>query len=222
MNAVPMAGTLDPRVRDDREYARKVERAQRMLLEQWGDRIAQAQKEERIRTSRLRREIEEADLSGLTGATYGAPSELTLPSGHVLRLKVEPDEYVSIMDEQGEGVWCGRLEWSDRRHDNRPDGFDGGAEVIYRDRGDRLWWQPPDDCKRDPEIRKAVRRQILDLLEYGYVVVILELLGPEPDAMGRRPVLDWYVLGAVVWSYDDAYIAEIVSHLRADMVHSMS
>lgn len=39
--AVPMAGTLDPRVRDDREYARKVERAQRMLLEQWSRRIAE-------------------------------------------------------------------------------------------------------------------------------------------------------------------------------------
>lgn len=45
MEARPMAGTLDVRVRDDREYARKVERAQRMLLEQWGGRIAQAQKD---------------------------------------------------------------------------------------------------------------------------------------------------------------------------------
>lgn len=45
MEARPMAGTLDVRVRDDREYARKVERAQFILLTMWGDRIAQAQKE---------------------------------------------------------------------------------------------------------------------------------------------------------------------------------
>lgn len=30
--AIPMAGTVDPRVRDDREYARKIERAHRV---QW-------------------------------------------------------------------------------------------------------------------------------------------------------------------------------------------
>lgn len=57
-----------------------------------------------------------------------------LPNGETLTLHVEPDQDTSILDEQGEGVWCGRLEWavSNRYTDGyaRPEWADGGAELL--------------------------------------------------------------------------------------------
>ncbi len=104
--------------------------------------------------------------------------------GYSLELHVEPDEGMSIMDEQGPGVWCGRLEYAreDRYsgHYVRPDWADGGAELLRATRGhDAIWWRPLDDCLRDREVRDAVRRTVLDLLECGYSVVWVELTTPD-------------------------------------------
>lgn len=95
-------------------------------------------------------------------------------------ISIEADTEHSIMDEQGEGVWCGRLEWGDRRtndwgHKSRPEGFDGNASRLHFGRdNDDVWWQPPDDVKRGTEGFDTLRRTIIDCLEYGYVGVIVE------------------------------------------------
>lgn len=104
--------------------------------------------------------------------------------GYTLTLHTEPDEHMSIMDEQGEGVWCGRLEYAteDRYsgHYIRPDWADGGAELLRATRGyDAIWWRPLDDCLSDRTVRDAVRRTILDLLESGYVGCWVELTTPD-------------------------------------------
>lgn len=95
-----------------------------------------------------------------------------MDDGRVIELRVTPDDDMSIMDEQGEGVWCGQLEWVHQTNDYgwpiRPEWADGGAEIIYRDRGDVLWWRPLDDCLKDRGIRDAVRSTVCELLEYGY------------------------------------------------------
>lgn len=103
-----------------------------------------------------------------------------LEDGRVLRLKVETDPFTSIMDEQGEGVWCGRLEWdagrtNDYGYRRRPDGFTGRAEVIHRDRDARLWWEAPADVVIGSDVHRSLRQTIRDLLEYGYVQVGLVL-----------------------------------------------
>ena len=92
---------------------------------------------------------------------------------------IEPDEDFSIFDEQGEGVWCGRLAWNDGRHreSSRPDGFNGGAELL-RLRDGNVWWQPEPDCLQDRQLRAQVRRQILDALECGYALAGVRLFVP--------------------------------------------
>lgn len=120
--------------------------------------------------------VSAADLASLTddGDT------IELADGRVLRLKVEPDPHPSIMDEQGEGVWCGRIEWDNGRENAygwrmRPDGFTGRAEVIERDWHARLWWEVPADIVIGSDTHHNLRQSILDLYRYGYCQVGLVL-----------------------------------------------
>jgi hypothetical protein len=118
-----------------------------------------------------------------------------------LRLTVEPDEYASIMDEQGEGVWCGQLAWAETArysdHYTRPDWADGGAELLRPHWSrDAIWWRPLDDCLRDRELRDRVRSTILDLMEFGYSVVTVEAFRHR-DIYGRGCVEAVASLGMV-------------------------
>lgn len=138
----------------------------------------------------------------------------------ILRLRLEPDD-MTIMDEAGEGVWCGRLAWDDRNVNDygwrrRPDGFDGRAEVIYRDRGDRMWWQVPDDIAPGSEAHASLRRTILDIIEYGYHIAIIELLDGT-DAYGRPIVRQVESLGGIEPFPDDAHMLEVVTALLEQM-----
>lgn len=159
--------------------------------------------------------------------TLLADETYDLGNGRTLRLTTEPDD-MSITDEQGTGVWCGQLEWDDRRRQNsygytlRPIGFDGGAEVIYRDGSNALWWQPMEDCKPGSEIRAAVRREILDLINYGYRSIILEVIGEPADIYGYRPVLAVASMGGFGPFDDDGpryylpdMIAEVLNQMEA-------
>lgn len=100
--------------------------------------------------------------------------------GITFTVKAVCDEDMSILDEQGEGVWCGRLEWPSLRTNNyghhvRPADFDGNAELLGFNRSyDRIWWQPPEDVARTDPHFAELRRSVLDALEYGYVGVIVE------------------------------------------------
>lgn len=148
----------------------------------------------------------------------------TLEDGRELVLRVEPDQCASIMDEQGDGAWCGWLEW-DRPHPysvyrSRPDGFDGRAEVIRSDRGDRLWWQPPADAMPGTELHASLRSTIGDILDYGYYAYVLELLAPEDQAdhYGRRPVLNAASLGGVEPFADKDHVRSIVSDMLEEVM----
>lgn len=142
----------------------------------------------------------------ITRALTDDGDTLELPDGRTLRVRTEPDD-MTIMDEQGEGMWCGRLEWVRANRDywparySRPDGFDGAAEIIRREDGEALWWDVPTDLRGDAnrENRDAVRREITELLNCGYRVVVLELCNGE-DAYGRPIVESFASVGAVGWS----------------------
>jgi hypothetical protein len=154
------------------------------------------------------------------GPDYGAP-EIIEGEGWRIIASVDPDEGYSIFDEQGAGVWCGRLEWDDSRGDSRrPDGFNGGAELL-RFRDGNVWWQPEPDCLQDRQLRDAVRRQIRDAFEYGYSV-----LGVRVDV---RATVSWpggsretwqevgsAYLGGVMSAPDVGSWAELVSEAVAD------
>lgn len=97
--------------------------------------------------------------------------------GVEFRYRLENDLDTSIFDD---GDWFGELMWMRRTNDYghpwRPDHFDGNAEIIERDNGSCLWWQPPMDfeAKRGTPEFDAFRAQILELLQHGYVGVIVE------------------------------------------------
>lgn len=140
-----------------------------------------------------------------------------LPNGETLTLHVEPDQDTSIMDEQGEGVWCGRLEWAERRNSwdytyRRPEWADGGAELLSVS-GEQLWWRPLDDCLRDRTIRDAVRATVLELLEYGYSDVGVEYRGETAWIGGCDDVYPELVEGQA-WEV----LAEAVGRERARLV----
>lgn len=146
--------------------------------------------------------------------------------GVTYRVRIEPDPYASIMDEQGEGVWCGRLEWGRTNphtgHGERPAGFDGGAECLrYGCSHDAIWWQVPKDLlgEANREGRDATRRAVLDILEWGYVSVGLERLETLTDSQGNAHTVEvesaW--LGMVEPSTDAGYLCEILADHLAEL-----
>lgn len=124
--------------------------------------------------------------------------------GRVWTLTMPADECSSLMDEQGDGMWCGRLEWATRSsltgYDVRPAGMNGRARKIGPNQGhDAVWWQPPSDVAE--EHLRTMAATIDDILSYGYCGLMVEtddgysasLWGIEPfpnAAMVRATVED--------------------------------
>jgi hypothetical protein len=97
--------------------------------------------------------------------------------GYEYTIRVESDPYMSLLDEQGEGVWCGRIEWADNHpysgYPCKPNDFVNGRTMkLTTDRSSTLWWEVPADVK--PEYVAEFRRSLLDILEYGYSIVMVE------------------------------------------------
>lgn len=121
--------------------------------------------------------IEAADMSSLSydGGT------ITLPEGWTLRCTVETDQWSNPLDDMGEDMWTGAVTTSridSIGHAIRPDGFDGKAEILDRDWHTAMWWQVPADVERGSETYYSLRREILDLLHYGYEIITLSLVAP--------------------------------------------
>lgn len=148
---------------------------------------------------------------------------VTMEDGRELRLRVVPDEYTSIMDEQGEGVWCGRLAWPHHNRetgrDERPSDMDGGARLIRYGRGhDAIWWQVPADLLRGEGDLAAVESAIRDLLEYGYSQVGVELWETVTDSRGTEhqvKVADAWVGGC--YAVDEELVADLVAEVLAEV-----
>lgn len=145
---------------------------------------------------------------------------LELADGRTLRVRVEPDQDHSVFDEE---FW-GEFEWVSRTngygYTERPDGFDGNAEILERDGASVLWWQPPrgDYALSYPRGTKEFaefRRSVRDLLEYGFKGVILELLDGA-DAYGMPIVVEEQSLWGID-SVDGGYLKDVVSDLFAEM-----
>lgn len=143
----------------------------------------------------------------------------TMDDGREVELRVQTDEYMSIMDEQGPGMWCGQLEWTHQTNDYgwpiRPEWADGGAEILRRERGDVLWWRPLDDCLKDRTIRDAVRSTVLELLEYGYSIVTVEVDGYDATLCGCDNVYPELVQELASEALHDATVARRGAQIRA-------
>ena len=138
------------------------------------------------------------------------------------RLRVEPDETLRVEDIAGDNY--GALQWADTRRDDgyhqRPDSFTGNAELLGIGRSyDRIWWEPPTDVPRTSEHFAALKRGLVNLLEYGYSVVGLEVSELVTDSRGGEHwvVLDTAWLGGIEPFPDNGWVAEIVRDLYAEL-----
>jgi hypothetical protein len=154
--------------------------------------------------------------------------ELGADDGAFLRVRFEPDTDTSIMDEQGAGVWCGRLEWAPRgeryhvgqRSTRRPYDFDGGAEIIHTNgHGGALWWDVPADLRGDAvkDQRDSCRRAIVNVIENGYVGIVVEMCAGE-DHYGAPIVRDAASLWGIEYDPDREYRAAVVRDLIHELV----
>jgi hypothetical protein len=143
------------------------------------------------------------DLSSLTdnGDT------LDLGDGRTLRLLIKPDEDASINDYDADG----RVDASKER----PADFDGNAEKLHM--GDyTLWWQPPADSpKRGTPEFEEMRRHVLELIEFGFYGVVLEVL-QGTDAYDRPIVTHSASLWAIE-SLERDYLATVVGELATEL-----
>lgn len=133
---------------------------------------------------------------------------IDLPDGRKLRLRIQPDDTNPFTEYET----YGKVEWANRRYERqRPDGFDGNAEIL-----NGAWWQPPaDGPKRGTEEFAKFRQLVLKLIEFGMETVILEVLDGE-DAYHRPIVTQVTSLGGID-SLEDGYLAEVVKELGEEL-----
>jgi len=96
------------------------------------------------------------------------------------RFHVMPDDWPTLNDYDWECY--GKVAGIERHpyrygcNADRPEGFDGSAEIISFGRSaDSCWWQPPEDIAHDREARKQMRQTVSDILEYGFVEWTVDL-----------------------------------------------
>lgn len=120
-----------------------------------------------------------------------------------VRIKMGPDYHTQISDFDcyGKIEPVERNRWGAHEKD-RPAGFDGAAEKL-RLRDGELWWQPPlfdkEDYRRwhtDSMWRRELRTQIVDILEFGFTEITVEILRGA-DAYNRPIVVDAWHLGGI-------------------------
>lgn len=130
--------------------------------------------------------------------------------GRVWSLRLEPDQFSSIMDGDG-GDWYGEVAWGETNREtgwgHRPRTMNGRARKVLRSRDGDIWWQPPADVT-DAEMLRTMAAQIRDILEYGYMVVVLETDDGRSAAVGGvEPFPDGAsmadVVGNLVWEIAD-------------------
>lgn len=138
-----------------------------------------------------------------------------------LRLDIRPDEDTSIEDYD-----CfGKIEESRRTNDYgwpvRPDGFDGAARIVDRDRFSVTWWQPWEGASE--EDAKKFLPTLSDLRNYGWDLIGLTLVEHVSDSCGGTHEVDvttaW--LGGVEAMCEDSYRSEVASDLWHEIRHEM-
>lgn len=162
-------------------------------------------------------------LTDYTDQLWAEGDSVEVEDGLLLRLKIEPDFETSIEDFDCYGKiapvtgsrYGGKLGIVGG-FDDRPDGFDGGAEIISG-RDGRYWWQPPTDIpiERGSDEWRKYRQSIADLIEFGFVVVAIQVCDGT-DYFGNPIVVDVENLCGVD-SIDSDYVHTIVTELLHEL-----
>ena len=133
--------------------------------------------------------------------------------GLCIEVTLEQDTDSNLRD------WCGELADVPARSYNsgqRPDHFNGNAEVVHSDRWGRTWWQPPADVIRGTEgfakLREVVRGWYSDEWHYIGIVVTVSKVCPCCDHLRE-------VASESLWGIESNcgkyHIAEVVADLLA-------
>ena len=155
---------------------------------------------------------------------YGSPATIEIGNGYTARLSLDFDDVCTINDFDcyGKVFHVARNTWNGS-HADRPEGCDGMAEIITYGRGDAVWWQPPsfdkEDRRRwyeDHEYRTMLRRQVTDILAFGFHILRLEIC-QGTDAYGRPIVVDYSVIGGIEPFCDAETLASYVRDLAYDI-----
>jgi len=149
-----------------------------------------------------------------------AREKMELDDGRTVRLRIEPDQDHSVLDEDEEmfGSFAHVGRRNDYGHYERPDGFDGNAELLGIGRSyDRIWWQPRKDApRRGTSEFDLERSQIIELLEYGYVGFIIEVWHSCGECSTRHEEASASLWGIESF-VDKAYQQEVISDLLAEL-----
>lgn len=89
---------------------------------------------------------------------------------------LQPDEWADVRDDEdwiGKVAECSRGGWFG--HSERPKGFDGAARKVRDDRGGVFWWQPPADAVGNDVLLDLLRRDLVDILSFGYLMGAMAL-----------------------------------------------
>ena len=151
----------------------------------------------------------------------GAPASLALADGRTLVMVVVIDD-ANPMDDMDEGTWTGRVEFGTRDrttgYDVRPDGMDGRARKLQTRGDDPIWWQVPADVPDDAI--PAMARNIVDLLECGYIAVGVKLREAVTDSIGGAHTVTvreaW--MGGIEPFPDPEYLAYVAADLIAEVL----
>lgn len=163
------------------------------------------------------------DLEGLTEDG----DEIELTGGRKLRLRTESDETDPrdmLGDFYGDVEYVDEMRTRNGEHAPRPDGYNGNAEILRfgsppNGAPVQVWWQPPTDVKRGTDAFRELRSGLVEILQWGYSSVGLEIL--EGVDAYRRPIVTataW--LGGVepsAFEGDRGYLAEIVRDLALEL-----
>jgi hypothetical protein len=135
---------------------------------------------------------------------------LDLANGYSLELSCSPDDCCTI----DEFETYGKVEWSRSRQ--RPQGFDGSAEVLIRNPCERLWWQPYREGK---QVYKDCRFAVCEILEYGFYVYTVSLHGPALDGAGNSHTVCLVSdsIGAIEPLLNDKQLLPIIDDLLSNL-----
>ena len=132
-----------------------------------------------------------------------------------VRLTREHDPDVSLTDYD----YWGKSEAARHNYNGyapRPSDMDGSARIVWRDRGQATWWQPPADVVNDPEalasLERLVRGWYGDEWTYEVWTVRVERGGVKCRAS----------LGGLGSDTDGDYAREVVSGLVTDALNELA
>jgi hypothetical protein len=147
----------------------------------------------------------------LCATLHDTTTTTTLDDGRRVRVSIEPDPFGGFGDEQdfyGEVI--------ETRDNTRPAHFDG-ASRKFRHRHGFVWWQPPTDARRDPDVLESLAKRVQDyfLERWYYASVTVEVTSP-PCATCAHPHTAQRSFGGIE-SDDMSTIVAAVTDLFADL-----